>query len=190
MSVTPDGTAPRMRVGVFTMGTSILTDDRDADYDLQVILHEYGHSVSGRIVGSLTSTSCLDGIQSGAMGEGWSDYFAASYTNNPIMSAYLAGSAGGIRRASYQGYPYFYEDIGNSSYGSEVHDDGEIWAATLWDLRSARKGAPGTILDDRLTIACGAGALWPTWVQRAGKRALESEVFLRGAKLQPGTVLP
>jgi methionyl-tRNA formyltransferase len=49
---------------------------------------------------------------------------------------------------------------------------------------------PGTILDGRLTVACGEGALWPTWVQRAGKQALEGEVFLRGANLKPGTRLP
>jgi methionyl-tRNA formyltransferase len=42
------------------------------------------------------------------------------------------------------------------------------------------EGVPGEILDDRLTIACGEGALRPTRLQRAGKAALSADEFLRG----------
>ena len=41
-------------------------------------------------------------------------------------------------------------------------------------------GAPGTVLDDRLTIACGDGAVRLTEVQRAGKQPMKAEEFLRG----------
>jgi len=50
-------------------------------------------------------------------------------------------------------------------------------------------GTPGTLLDEHLTIACGEGALRLTEVQRAGKRPMSAEDFLRGAKLPAGTVL-
>jgi sugar lactone lactonase YvrE len=131
---TPDGTAPKIRMGLFTRSTSSLTDDLDSSYDGQVVFHEYGHGVSTRLVGARTSVTCLDGIQSRAMGEGWSDYFSISYFNNPVEGAYLTqNSTIGVRRQSYQGYTYTYEDVGNQGY--EVHRDGEIWAATLWDLR-------------------------------------------------------
>ncbi len=49
--------------------------------------------------------------------------------------------------------------------------------------------APGTVLDDRLTVACGAGALRLLKVQRAGKAPLDTEAFLRGFELAPGTRL-
>jgi methionyl-tRNA formyltransferase len=49
-------------------------------------------------------------------------------------------------------------------------------------------GAPGTILDDRLTIACGTGAIRLTQVQREGKGAMESEAFLRGTGSLSGAV--
>ncbi len=49
--------------------------------------------------------------------------------------------------------------------------------------------APGTVLDDRLTVACGGGALRLTKVQRAGKEPLDAEAFLRGFDLAPGTRL-
>ena len=47
----------------------------------------------------------------------------------------------GVRRQSYANYPYTYEDLGNE--GFEVHNDGEIWAATLLDVR-ATLGTPTT----------------------------------------------
>jgi methionyl-tRNA formyltransferase len=50
-------------------------------------------------------------------------------------------------------------------------------------------GQPGTVLDDRLTIACGAKAVRLIEVQRAGKRPMSADDFLRGAKLTPGDVL-
>jgi methionyl-tRNA formyltransferase len=51
------------------------------------------------------------------------------------------------------------------------------------------KSAPGTVLDDRLTVACGEGALSVARVQRAGKAAMDAETFLRGNPVAPGTVL-
>ena len=49
--------------------------------------------------------------------------------------------------------------------------------------------APGTVLDARLTVACGTGALRLRKVQRAGKAPLDAEAFLRGFDLAPGTRL-
>ena len=51
-------------------------------------------------------------------------------------------------------------------------------------------GEPGTLLDDRLTVACGEGALRLLELQRAGKSAMAAEDFLRGFTLPPGTELP
>jgi methionyl-tRNA formyltransferase len=50
-------------------------------------------------------------------------------------------------------------------------------------------GTSGTVLDDHLTIACGDGAVRLAKVQRAGKRAMSAQDFLRGVKLAPGTVV-
>jgi methionyl-tRNA formyltransferase len=43
--------------------------------------------------------------------------------------------------------------------------------------------APGTLLDDRLAIACGEGAIRLVEVQRAGKQAMTADVFLRGTRV-------
>lgn len=50
-------------------------------------------------------------------------------------------------------------------------------------------GAPGTALDDTLTIACGSGAVRFVTVQRAGKGPATAEAFLRGYALPKGSVL-
>ncbi len=51
------------------------------------------------------------------------------------------------------------------------------------------KAAPGTILDQHLTIATGDGGLKPLLVQRQGKRAMETGELLRGLALKPGEKL-
>lgn len=49
--------------------------------------------------------------------------------------------------------------------------------------------APGTVLDDRLAIACGEGILRPLRLQLAGRAALATADFLRGHPLPPGSRL-
>ncbi|HEX3884284.1 MAG TPA: methionyl-tRNA formyltransferase [Stellaceae bacterium] len=51
-------------------------------------------------------------------------------------------------------------------------------------------GAPGTVLDTSLTIACGDGALRPTRLQRPGRAPTDAAAFLNGFAIPPGTVLP
>ncbi len=50
-------------------------------------------------------------------------------------------------------------------------------------------GAPGTILDGRLTVACGHGAVRLIELQRAGKRPMPAAELLRGFALDPGVTL-
>jgi methionyl-tRNA formyltransferase len=46
-------------------------------------------------------------------------------------------------------------------------------------------GAPGDVLDEQLTIACGDGAIRILELQRAGKAPMKSADFLRGTPLKP-----
>jgi methionyl-tRNA formyltransferase len=50
-------------------------------------------------------------------------------------------------------------------------------------------GNPGTVLDDKLTIACGKGALKPLLVQRPGGKRMAVEALLAGQPIPRGTVL-
>ena len=53
----------------------------------------------------------------------------------------------------------------------------------------AGAGAPGTTLDDALTIACATGAIRVALIQRAGKPVMESAALLRGLPIPAGTRL-
>ena len=46
-------------------------------------------------------------------------------------------------------------------------------------------GAPGDVLDDELTVACGEGAIRILELQRAGKAPMKAAEFLRGTPLKP-----
>ena len=66
----------------------------------------------------------------------------------------------------------------------------EIDGVRVKALRSTKgegAGAAGTALDDKLTIACGAGTIRLTQVQRAGKQPMSADEFLRGTPLKSGT---
>ena len=49
------------------------------------------------------------------------------------------------------------------------------------------KGAPGTAVDDKLTVACGAGAVRLVQIQRAGAKAMQADEFLHGTPVKAGT---
>ncbi|MGO4448578.1 methionyl-tRNA formyltransferase [Phyllobacterium sp. TAF24] len=60
----------------------------------------------------------------------------------------------------------------------------------LRSLLATGAGAPGTVLDDELRIACGEGAVRLRSLQRAGGKAMDGLEFQRGAKLPQGAKLP
>ena len=128
----PDGQRPRMQQFLFTSPNP----DRDSSVDGDVVFHEYGHGISNRLIGN--GSTALSGTQSGAMGEGWSDYWATTINNDGAVGEYATGNPNGIRRAAYT-VPAAtvhdsYADVCVPSCA--VHGDGEVWAATLWDLRT------------------------------------------------------
>ena len=50
-------------------------------------------------------------------------------------------------------------------------------------------GAPGVALDERLTIACGDGAVRIVELQKAGGKPMRAEDFLRGTRIVAGSAL-
>jgi subtilisin-like proprotein convertase family protein len=135
----PDGSRPRMQMFLFTINGGA---QEDGDFDPTVIYHENSHGLSNRLVGG-GSTACLRGLQSGGMGEGWGDFMGATFLNNPVIGAYVTGNATvGIRQFSMANSPFTYADIQNGRL-NEVHAVGELWAATLWDVRNGVNGIGG-----------------------------------------------
>lgn len=131
-----DGNNPRMQMYVFDGSFPFVDGDMEAD----VVFHEYTHGLSNRLVGG---GNLGGGIQTGAMGEGWSDWVAGSINNDPVIGEYVTGnSVTGIRRVAYDNSPWTYSSLCNA--GCEVHNDGEIWATVLWGLRTKLQQKYGT----------------------------------------------
>jgi methionyl-tRNA formyltransferase len=76
----------------------------------------------------------------------------------------------------------------NPAPGAFFAADGERYKVLEAQLADG-SGAPGTTLDDTLTIACGTGAIRPTLIQRAGKPAMSAPDLLRGRPFPAGTLL-
>ena len=68
-------------------------------------------------------------------------------------------------------------------------EKGPVRVKVLACRREDGEGAPGEVLDEDLLVACGAGAVRLMRLQREGRGPQESDVFLRGFPLAPGTKL-
>ncbi|OLE55065.1 MAG: hypothetical protein AUG51_05385 [Acidobacteria bacterium 13_1_20CM_3_53_8] len=172
-----DGGYPRMQMFLFTESTFRRSD---GDFDWDVVAHEHYHGVSNRSAAK-GDTGCL-GValvgEPGGMGEGWSDYNATSIADDDSEGEYVTGEFDvGIRRLPYTNYRYSYatangvartrrdtrtaSDVG-AGVPFEVHDVGELWAATLWDMRELlimkqKVGAtfPGIFFDGTRRLGSG-----------------------------------
>jgi extracellular elastinolytic metalloproteinase len=137
--------------------------------EADTVYHEYTHGLSNRLNVDVQGRSTLGGVQAGAMGEAWSDWYAMDYLAAQHLQQDRPGKAD-VRLFVYDGKGvnfdrtepidckvgqrvklcnggstghrggYTYRDYGDVVGFPEVHGDGEIWAQTLWSLR-ARLGS-------------------------------------------------
>ncbi len=159
-----DGTAPRVQMYLFNGPTP----DIDGDFDAEIVIHEYVHGLSDRLVGG---GSGIGALQTAGMGEGWSDWYAITLLSESGDDLGGCTAAGGYATYQFYGlaenyyfgirrYPYStnfsknpltFKDIDptqaddhagipkNPVIGGggadEVHNQGEVWCATLWEAR-------------------------------------------------------
>lgn len=131
MGTPPDGSQPTMNMGLVT------STNRHTALDADVVLHEYTHGLTNRLVGGALDDTSLDAIQSGGMGEGWSDFFACTAMGKTVVGDWVVNQPTGIRRFRYDAsFPDDYGDLGTGRY-DQVHNIGELWCATLMALSRA-----------------------------------------------------
>ncbi len=159
------------------------TDDGE---DADVILHEYGHAIQESQVPGFSNTG-----ETGAMGEGFGDYFAAAmssrFADSPTFTPCVAewDAAGFVapelclRRVDAA---LTVSQLGSgTACAGEVHCLGQAWSGALWSLRQAIGGATM----DRLVIQSHF-SLTPTAPFQDGSRAL----LAADAALEQGVHLP
>ena len=173
-----DGSTPRMQMFLFTEAAQRRSD---GDFDFDVIAHELYHGVSNRSAGK-GETGCL-GItaagESNGQGEGWSDFLAESMSDDDATGEFVTGNFDrGIRRLPKTNFRYSYASInqrgltrrdtraavdidttaGTGSIPFAVHRTGEVWSATLWDMRELliMKDPNGVFFDGPRRLGTGA----------------------------------
>jgi extracellular elastinolytic metalloproteinase len=136
----PDGQRPRMQM--FLWNTAV--PQKDGDLDSGIIVHEYGHGISNRLVGGPNNVSCLQNAQQ--PGEGLSDWWTLVYThewgdqgidprgigtyalNQPVTGL-------GIRTQRYSTDPAVNTWTYASISGMAIpHGVGSVWAQGGWEV--------------------------------------------------------
>jgi extracellular elastinolytic metalloproteinase len=162
MLTPPDGQRPRMQMFVWTAAEP----DRTSDLDNGIIVHEYGHGISNRLVGGPSNVSCLGNTQQ--PGEGLSDWWGLVYTARVGDTGAMGRGMGtyvlnqpttgpGIRTQRYSTDPaintWTYESINGAAV---PHGVGSVWAQAMWEVYWALVGRHG--FDANLyNAAAGAG---------------------------------
>lgn len=135
----PDGTRPRMRMYLWTLSEP----QRDCAFEAGVVIHEYTHGLSNRLTGGPANSQCLSALESGGMGEGWSDFFATAIrlkagdtrATDYAMGAWVSNDATGIRAYLYSTdmatNPLTYASVNGMT---AVHQIGTVWASILYEV--------------------------------------------------------
>lgn len=92
---------------------------RDAD----VAMHEFGHHMVYRSITEVTG-------ESGAMHEGFSDFFTYAITNNNKLAESIVSTGQPLRQGTLTGPVSQYA-------GGQVHRVGEYWSSVLWEIRAS-----------------------------------------------------
>ncbi len=125
-------------------GEGGVDDAEDAD----VIWHEYGHAIQhDQITGSFE-------YELRAMGEGFGDYWAGSYSalisswESDFVFTWDAGITPSGYGAIWDGRRLDEDKHYPEDLVGQVHDDGEIWSAALWDIHNVL----GRAVTDKLVV--------------------------------------
>jgi hypothetical protein len=124
-------------------GKGGVDDAEDAD----VILHEYGHAIHDSQVAGFGV-----GSEAGAIGEGFSDYWAVTVTQVLAPTADPACVADWDSVSYTSTTPHCLRRVDtNLKYGDldgRVHHDGQVWSHALWNIRTAL----GNVVADRIIL--------------------------------------
>ncbi len=130
----------------------------NASHNPGIVYHEYGHHIT-RHTADLSCNGTRhperQDNRKTALDEGTSDYWAAALLETPHIWAFHQRSEEGSAHSRSLTSPKTMRDY-DPDRRADAHDNGTIWAAALWDLRTeiARTEAGGARVADRLVLGC------------------------------------
>ena len=114
-------TTGELRFGLF--------GSRSSARSAAVVCHEFGHAVTDAIC--RLGRAAIRNTESRGLSEGYSDYFAASFLDDPRLGDYVANNEHGARNCSDAGLHF------PDAFAGEEHATGAVWAGVLWALRES-----------------------------------------------------
>lgn len=165
MRARDDGGPAEMTLGVWK-NDDPPTSGNPTAFDAGVVIHEFAHGVSQRLVSGRLQQDALGRPQGLALGEAWSDYFAitilnfyrgvASMPRRFTFADYASKRPGGTRPHPYDAFPDTVRRLGTKPY-DEQHGAGSIFAAGLIRMHETLRRAFG---DDDVNRATGQETAW------------------------------
>jgi extracellular elastinolytic metalloproteinase len=127
--------------------------------DADVVIHEYAHGVTDRIVGRGQTERPFREPQSVALAEALSDYFALTLQNHlrrraghaptHVFGKWVSGNSTGLRVASYgPGLTATYGSLRDPGY-DRAHDAGQVFCQTLLELADVLGEGDPVLGDER-----------------------------------------
>ncbi|MFG2339519.1 M36 family metallopeptidase [Streptomyces yangpuensis] len=122
------GSIPIMRLGPDR------NTGRHSALDMTIVIHEYMHGVSSRLVGGGAIRSPLLEAQSRGMGEGWGDYVACVVLDTSLIGQWLTNDDRGLRPFPYdEDFPA--DKISFSTLSTlSTYEIGSLWCAVLLEM--------------------------------------------------------
>lgn len=115
----------------------------NASHNAGILYHEYGHHLTRHVADFQGNDRRPPGLQENqktSIDEGVSDYLAAVMLDSPHIWAWHRRHDGAFRHRRSLLSPRTMEEF-QSGPDADIHANGTIWAASLWDLRT-RMGDP------------------------------------------------
>jgi extracellular elastinolytic metalloproteinase len=141
-----------------TLGTFDAPNGQPTALDADIVLHEFAHGVSQRLVGGKGKKGALLEAQSVALGEAWSDYFAITIQNSYraaprfTFGAFASQNPNGIRPTMPNAVPYdqfqaHFGMLGTPPF-DEQHGAGTVFAAALIRMQTELQALLGKEIGD------------------------------------------
>ena len=170
--------------------TGITIMQMEAGLDTGPMLLKASTPVDGKTAGSLTDELAMTGAKLMAQYLASPSDFAAK-TQDDALATYAKKIEKQEARLDFTTYAEQVERqirAFNPQPGAFFEFQGDRYRILESEIAHG-KGAPGSLLDDQMLIACGTGAIRPRTIQKAGKPAMDLKSFLNGTKIPVGTVL-
>ena len=162
MTTLPEGTPPKMQM-YLTSGLGGAALAANSGDDGSIVYHEYTHGLVGRLLTDAQGRQAAGSYQARAMNEALSDWYAMDFlvardfdrdtaaVGDLPIAFYTTGGRGlraqpidcrvtdtsspctNSRGAGNGGFTY--GDMSKITSPGNFHNDGQIWAQTMWDLR-------------------------------------------------------